>query len=242
MRRFILLLLAIMIPFSLFSDDSVLDSGQRKISAFKTAVANDIPTPTVVLRFMNSYDENIENGGIISLPDNSRSSNYNAFTWILSGNVYGSVVVTFSFGPMYLNGLPKETTSTDDSTKVIPYTVTLSHTATRVGNTTIGQTKRTSASGAPIYFSYDGTTYDFYYADSVSITNAGSQISTTAQTASVSYNMQTNTFVSNYPSVNVCSFWNRYGLGVVNLGINANATGKADGIYRANVLITISGV
>lgn len=239
MKRFFWMFLAIMIQFSLFGE-TTLDSGQKKISAFKTAISSDIPEPTVGLRFLNSYEENIPTGGIVAIPENARSNNYDAFTWILSGNVYGLVDLSFSFGPMYLGGLPKDTTTADSSSKVIPYTMTLSHTATRVGNTTIGQTKRTSASGAPISFSYNGTSYDFYYADSVTVTNIDSSITTTTKTATFSYNMKTNTYVANYPSVNVCNYWNRYGLGVINLGISSDASGKDDGVYRANVVVTIT--
>ena len=232
----LILLLSVSLLFA--EDKRVLDSETRVISAYKLGVSAETQVQVLTLRMMDTNNSEFEESEIISTPLEARDSDYSVFYWVLGGNVYNSVSLTFSFGPMWQNGL-------SSSGKYIPYTMTLSHISSKVGNSVLACNK--ASVSLPVSF----LGYDFYYADSVSYPNSVS-VSGSAQSATVTYDMSTSYTtvkkdgnVASYP-YDVCSYWNRMGQAIIHLNINGNAvpegsnTQLPDGMYYSNVVILIT--
>lgn len=232
----LILLLSVSLLFS--EDKRVLDSETRVISAYKLGASAETQVQVLTLRMMDTNNTEFEESEIISTPLEARDSDYSVFYWVLGGNVYNSVSLTFNFGPMWLNGLA-------NSGKYIPYTMTLSHISSKVGNSVLACNK--AAVSLPVSF----LGYDFNYADSVSYPNSVS-VSGSAQSATVTYDMSTSYTtvkkdgnVVSYP-YDVCSYWNRMGQAIIHLNINGNAVPEGsniqlpDGMYYSNVVILIT--
>lgn len=241
MRRIVVIAIILLafIPM-LFADGTrILDSETKEISAYKLSLSeNSVPNQTMTLRLLNSnYDEFYANE-IIGTPLDARDSDYPAFYWVLGGNIFSSVTLTFSFGPMWQYG--------QANSSAIPYKLKLTHTSSRVENTILACNK--ASTSVPISF----LGYDFRYADSVSYPNEIS-VSDTAGTATVSYNMNTSyttiqyngQTATNYP-YSVCNYWTRMGQATLHLQINENGvtttnnTQLPDGMYYSTVTVTIT--
>ena len=233
-------ILIISLVSALFAEGTrVLDSETKVISAYKLGVSADVQVPMLTLRMMDINNAEFEASEIVATPLEARDNDYSTFYWVLGGNVFGRVSLTFSFGPMWQNGL-------QSSGKYIPYKMTLTHVSSKVGNSVLACNK--ASVSVPITF----MDYDFRYADSVSYPAAVS-VTNTAKTSTVSYDMSTsyttveqNGSAASYP-YGVCSYWNRMGLATIHLQINENgvptvgtATQLPDGIYYANISITIT--
>ena len=248
-KRFTTLFLFLSLCLSLFANDYwTVDSVHKQVTAFKR-LATDPSVPAdqeFNVRIINANDATISYESEVVLPEEARGDvEYNSFRFVLYGNIYGSIQVTFYYGPMVKGGLNNWSpdASVSNSVFVIPYEIEMVHSSTRMGNTLIGTTKRTAQTTAgqlPIQYNYCNTIYDFFYADSVSVTSG---VSVERQTRSISftYNLKTNTYVEGYPSsAKVCSYWNRYGSATMSLGVtNDMLAGAYDGTYYANVSVYI---
>lgn len=232
-------ILMIFFVSALFAEGTrVLDSETKVVSAYKLGVSAEVQDPMLTLRMMDINNAEFEASEIVATPMEARDTDYSTFYWVLGGNVFGPVSLTFSFGPMWQNGL-------QSSGKYIPYKMTLTHVSSKVGNSVLACNK--ASVSLPITY----MDYDFRYADSTSYPSTVS-VTNTAKTATVSYNLNTsyttveqNGSAANYP-YSVCSYWNRMGLATIHLQINENgvptvgtATQLPDGMYYANISITI---
>lgn len=241
---FIILLCALCSVAADSSSLRTLGSESKVITAYKRKMTGEIPDPEVQIRLLDSNDFEFFANADVDVPLNARNVNYAAFSWVLGGNIYGPVTVTFAFAPMYHEGV-----TTTTATKIIPYDVTLSHTQTRIGNMPITVNK---PSGAASFLQSSFSSYKFKYSDTVSGMGTKS-ITNASQTFTLVYNMNTeNTVVqtaggetATYP-YNVCDYWNRYGSAVVLLKITpegnrvGTTTKFTDGVYYATVTVTIS--
>lgn len=232
----------IFILFSLFSfafadGTRILDSETKVISAYKLSSTSG-QEPVLTIRLMDGNNAEFEASEILVTPLEARDNDYAAFSWVLGGNVYRGVTLSFSFGPMWKEGL-------QSTNKNIPYKMTLTHISSKVGNSVLACNK------ASVSLPVDFLGYEFRYADSVNYP-AAVTVNKTAQTATVSYDMGTSytTVTRNGNSANytgiVCSYWNRMGLATIHLQINedgvptASNTALPDGMYYSTVVITIT--
>ncbi|MCQ2412509.1 MAG: hypothetical protein MJ057_06085 [Sphaerochaetaceae bacterium] len=247
MKRFTFFMVILLCAAFVHADGSslpTLGSASKVITAYKRKMTDDIPEAEVHLRLLDSNENEFFLNSDVDIPLNARNIEYSALSWVFSGNIYGPLTVTYTFNPMYDEGI-----TTTTATKIIPYDVTLTHTQTRIGNTPIAVNK---ASGATSYMTNSFTTYKFKYADSVTGVGTKKSITTSAQSISVVYDMSANTVVktagdadANY-TLDVCDYWNRYGFALVTLKITpegtrvGNTTKFDDGVYYANVSVEIS--
>ena len=227
--------------FALFADGRhALDSETRVISAYKLGLTEQSQEQVLTLRMMDGNSAEFEDSEIAVTPLDARNTDYPAFYWVLGGNIYRTVSVTFSFGPMWQEGQ-------SSSNKYIPYTMTLSHVSSKVGNSVLACNK----DSVSLSVSFMG--YDFNYADKTTYPNTVT-VTNTSKTATVSYDLGTsytkvkkNGNTASYPNA-VCSYWTRMGKGTIHLNINENAvptTGQnatqlPDGMYYSNVTVTIT--
>lgn len=220
-----------------------VDSDHKQITAFKRLKPEEgqAEKEYLEIRIVNPNDKDVAYESEVSLSERSTEVEDIAFSYVLYGNLYRNLVVSFSFGPLcnrsgglLWNEEPKS------SDKVIPYDVRMEHTITRIGNTLIGTTDRTAENTAgqlPIKYNYKGTEYSFYYADSIAVGEEKS-INRSSSNIDIAYSMEPNSYVVNYPSeATVCSYWNRYGTAYIKLNLPNSAT---DGVYLANVIVTIT--
>ena len=261
-KLFVFIVFSTVLLSSLFSDD-FWDS---QITAYKTSASGGtVPAPVCTLfRILGSNDSELSSGDVEWIPISSRKADFNAFTWVLGGNVFGSVYVSFEFKPMYID--------TENKDDYIPYEVELNHNNSRIGNTAISTSIGNGTSPTTSYaITNDFTSYNYYYVDSANYDNA--QNSTTIinqpDTITIVYDMSKNTVIkegttvihnrneqtgaiTNY-SLNVCNYWNRYGAGTVKLLIESDGTRLdnhplyssestkfASGNYYAEVVVSIS--
>ncbi len=253
MKRIVFFLfLSILIVIPAFSETT--EEVTRILTAYKEQqAAGENPPLQLLFSLVNSSEKTINANEEVFIPQEFRQLEYNAFSWILSGNIYGSVKLSFSFATMVnVDGATSGTTT-------IPYKVRMVHEGTKIGNTTISSYKKqlTDAekvnlkSGSYIEFPYIANntsyTYNMYYADYYIIPN---QISVTTASADfdVEYNFSKNTVVEcdteGAPAFSdsnpICNYWNRYGKAYVYLNIPSTPTGYAGGNYAANVILTIT--
>ena len=202
-----LLLLSLLGAAFVFASDSVDDPGQyhvdhsmdKVISAYKIAITNNIPHLAVSVRLLDSSEiEFQDQGHEINIPENARGTYFGAFSWVLAGNAFQTVNVSFTLGQMSLNGQP--TSSKDE---YIPYSAKLVYGTSRVGNASIHMNGRTSSLNY-IVNNFTNVTYHFYYADAVTgdigsdlNSAAAKNISTASVSFDVAYNMSTYTKVTN---------------------------------------------
>lgn len=201
-----LLLLSLLCAAFLFAD-SVDDPGpyhvdhslDKIISAYKIATTNNIPHLAVSVRLLDSSEiEFQDQGHEINIPENARGTYFGAFSWVLAGNAFQAVNVSFSLGQMSLNGQP--TSSKDE---YIPYSAKLVYGTSRVGNASIHMNGRTSSLNY-IENNFTNVTYHFYYADAVTgdigsdlNSAAAKNISTAPVSFAVAYDMSNYTKVTN---------------------------------------------
>ena len=242
----LLVILCLLICCPLFSDSCI-------VTAFKRTVSTDpsTETPFVNVRIIGPDDSSVSSSVedySLELPENARSNDYHAFSWVVSGNAYRDVIVSLRFKPMILEK--------DNSQEILPYYVKLNHTYTRIGNYEVPFSIDTENLGSPLI--YESKKYYFcdtvYYADArLSPYNQQksfkvSSSDTNGVAATFKYSMGTSTVVQEYSnrswttinySGNVCSYWNRLGDVYVNVDIPSNPSGYSSGDYVATVEITI---
>ena len=192
----------------LFASDSVDDNpGQyhvdhsldRVISAYKISTTGNIPHLALSVRLLDSSDsEFLAQDYEVNIPDTARGTYFGAFSWVLAGNAFETVNVSFTFYQMCLNG--QSTVSRDE---YIPYDVKLVYGTSRVGNSSIHM-NGASTSENYVENNYAGTTYRFYYADEVTGDIAADTSSATAKSVTtssasfaVAYDMSEYTKVTN---------------------------------------------
>lgn len=266
MKKALICLLVIFISFSLYAE---IYKSTTEIRAYKE-IGSVTPPPQeeVTLTLLGPDDSQFGDGFNIAIPEENRNNAYTAFYWMLSGNCYHRVTLTFSFGPMTL-GAPSDSPSMiiNDKTTVIPYTVQLSHMQTSVtsGNTTrtIGTTIINSADSSTAFdsginYSYFLSSYDVYinYADSVSVDSSRTVSTSSVSNMSVAYNLSTNSYAwygryskSKYNgAISTCNDWVRKGKADVTLKIDEDGTWTVDdtsvlingGTYKAFVKVEVS--
>ena len=200
MKKVVLFILLILLPVVLFADgEYFLSSSMTKtITAYKTGVSGTLPSLAVSLRLLEASQTEFNDSNYeIDVPGTARGNTYAAFSWILAGNAFGSLKLKFSFGQLSVAGTP-----TNVQKEYIPYDVMLVYGVSRVGNSSL-QINHVSTATSYVTNNYAGTTYRFFYADSIS--GASSQVSSAEATsvsassgsATVTYNMSTNTKVAN---------------------------------------------
>ncbi len=245
---------------ALYALDTVY-AGTKEVTAYKRSYSEGIvPDLTYTIRVIDPDSMEAPDGVVINIPESSRRADFMAFSWVVSGNAYSTVNVDVTFSPMYWE---KDTT-----TMRIPYTVILSHAASRVGNSMIPVGRYPTESAIPINNSF--TPYDYNYCDDVEFYEGGSKLATAAdsdyaistttpvevknssRTITAKYNIAKYTKIYNngseVPSYGyaVCDYWNRRSSAYVNLAITDDSkdvdTGELydNGIYYANVVIEIS--
>ena len=246
MKKTLLVLFIMLVSLMLFAEE--LGSSSKVITAYKRHMTEgQIPAEELTLRLIDSNNNEFYNNSEIGLPLDSRNTDYPAFSWVFSGNVFTAVKMELSFGPMYWE-------ANNESTSIIPYDITLSHTSTRVGNTSIPINK---ASTVTTYITNDfASGYYFKYADSVTFSSSTVSVTNTVQTITLTSNMKTNTIIHNSSgadvkssyTLDVCDYWNRLGNAIIKLKITSDGkqvggnTAFEEGYYYANVQVVLSKV
>ena len=241
MRKAITISIFLFSLVSALSASRVLDSETKVISAYKLGVTELVQEQVLTLRMMDINNAEFDEAEIVVTPLDARNSDYPAFFWVLGGNIYRTVTISFTFGPMWQEG-------NSSSNKYIPYTMKLEHVSSKVGNSVLACNK--DSVSLPVSF----MGYDFNYADKTTYPNAVTSVTNSSKSATVTYDMGTsytkvkqNGVTAGY-SGSVCSYWTRMGKGTIHLNINENAvptTGQnatqlPDGMYYANITVTIT--
>ncbi len=244
-RLFVAILLILLCSAAVYADGyQVLGTATKVISAYKTKWNGNLPAPTIELRLLDYNNSEIESRSDLTMSINTRNQAFEAFSWVLGGNLYNGISVKFTFGPMYWE-------ADSSSTEIIPYSIKLEHESSRIGNTPIPTGPASSAARSPITNEF--TPYSFYYADAV--TGSGDTINVGAdgqsKTKTLVYNMSTNTVVKNGNgntvtyNEDVCNYWNRTGKATVTLKITAagqkvnTTTNYMAGTYYAAVQVEV---
>ena len=242
---------------------TLIESNAKDITAYKRLQTSGVPaTEGPYIRILDPDEGEVLEGEIINIPETSRQAFFNAFSWIVSGNVYGQVNITLTFKPMYWHG-------DSTSTMIIPYDVKIKHTSSRIGNTVVPVGRNPTSSAQKVTNDYS-TNY-FYYADDVDfyLNNAAiataadsdSSVSTTGdikitnaeKTVRIEYDMSEYTYVYNANDVritnpySVCDYWNRRGnvymyLRITSAGRAEGNGGRAftNGMYYADVVVGVT--
>lgn len=259
----IILLLAISI--SCVSADNLIESDSKDITAYKRIQTSGVPAAEgPYIRILDPDEGEIIQGEIINIPETSRQAFFHAFSWIVSGNLYGVVDITLTFKPMYWHG-------DSTSTMIIPYDVKIKHTSSRIGNTVVPVGRNPTSSAQKVTNDYS-TNY-FYYADDVDIYLGNSVVATTAdsdssisttgdikitnaeKTVRIEYDMSEYTQVYNASDQlisnpnSVCDYWNRRGnvymyLRITTAGRAEGNGGQAftNGMYYADVVVGVTAL
>jgi len=260
-RIFIIIFVSIILLQSLSAVD-IVSTGSKEVTAYKHSYTDQVPDMVYAVRVIDPDSVEVSDDVVINIPESSRRADYQAFSWILSGNVYGTVSVSLTFSPMYWE-------KDSQNGMIIPYEVSFSHVSSRVGNTMIPVGRYPTQSATA--FNNGFTDYDYYYCDDVAFYDAGgSQIPATAvsdyalktnstvsvnsvpKTVNVRYNITTYTKIyKNSVEIDsygyeVCDYWNRRGNAYVNLAITDDSKHVDthelydNGMYYATVVITVS--
>ena len=255
----------ILCALALFAADDV-----KRITAYKQGMKGTLPLKSVSIRGLTAVGEDITHGQQMILSENFRNTSLPGFSWILSGNVFGKVNVSFEFGQL------KHVDTSLESNNLIYYKVQMKHTDTKIGNASVivGKTP-TNESGLRRQFM--NTNYYLIYADDVTgDVNTSFDVKNADVTKSVSYDLSTRSLVfqksgSNYNTMaasnfktqissdsqtqNICEYWNRYGSVSILLDVYEDTSGATTvyktnnksltcntGWYSADVTITLSVV
>lgn len=258
----IILLLAIP-TLLVFADASMVNSDAKDITAYKRLQTSGVPASEgPYIRILDPDEGEILQGEIINIPETSRQAFFHAFSWIVSGNIYGKVSISLTFKPMYWHG-------DSTSTMIIPYDIKIKHTSSRIGNTVVPVGRNPTSSAQKVTNDYS-TNY-FYYADDVDVylnntavavtADSDSSISTTGdikitngeKTVRIEYDMSQYTQVYNASDVlisnpnSVCDYWNRRGNVYMYLRITSagraegnGGTAFTNGMYYADVVVGVT--
>ena len=246
MRKLKIALVLLLIPAAILLADglTVLSTSSSIISAYKTKWIGNMPASSLELRILDYNSSEMESGSDLTMSINTRNQEFEAFSWVLGGNIYTAVSVTFTFGRMFWE-------SDSTTTEIIPYSVKLEHVSSRIGNTAIPVGQK-SNSVSP--FTNDFTQYSFYYADYVSGSGVTVDVGTTeSEEAVLTYDMSSKTVVKNSSGnevtygENVCNYWNRTGKATVKLKITSEGyklnttTSYSAGTYYAAIRVEVRG-
>lgn len=252
MKKCMVFIFIILFPALLFADGEYFlsNSMTKKITAYKNTVSGNIPQLSVSLRLFDpSQTEFTDVNHEIDIPSAERGRYSAAFSWIIAGNAFSTLKLKFSFWQMSLLGVQQSS-----NTKYIPYDIKLVYGTSRVGNSSL-QINTESTASSYVTNNFTGTTYRFFYADSIS--GASSQLSSATAVnvdsskveTTVTYNMSTKTKVANSSgnfgnnnqyktayttavgSPAVCDYWNRSGTAYALLKIE-NVTNDEAGRVR----------
>lgn len=261
---FVLFAISLAVQVCLFADGGNYvpvegASATKYITAYKNQNTGTLPDLSISLRLLDAADsEFTEDGKELTLPVDARGSYYKAFSWVLAGNAFGPINLTFTFARMTLNGA-----KTSTQTEYVPYQVKMVYGSSKVGNSVI-QMNAESTAQAYVSNSFTGTTYRMKYADSISGGAVASLSSSNGEfpssdpsdnsvgnpfTVTLTYNMSTKTkvtdadnndkksvYISNVTQnghANVCDYWNRTGTVYVKLLVNNDRT------WRTNTSIKV---
>ena len=241
-KKVIIILACLIVCFPLFSDTCI-------VTAFKRIPSSDpsTETPFVNVRIIGPGDNSVSSSVSdyrLDLPETARGNYYHAFSWVLSGNAYREVSISFNFKPMKLS-----------SSEAIPYSVKLNHAYTRIGNTEIPFSIDNNNLGSALIYE----SKKFYYCDTVfygnNVLNPYDQqktvenISASDKSATFKYSLGSSTVVQEYKNGSwtscaytdsTCSYWNRMGDVYVCIDIPSKPTAYSTGDYMATVEIIIS--
>lgn len=224
----------------------------RVLTAFKENATTGTNADLFVdFNLIDSSDVIIAENREVNIPQEFRQTAYNTFSWILHGNAFRNISLTFQFSPMQNNNVKESESQKKDTIK---YKIELSHQSTRIGNDAISSYSRTLSAnektalqqGSSLPFVYYNnnvpTTYNMYYADYYHFSSTSLTITNTVDSITLSYNFSTNTVADGFPAgAKVCNSWNRYGTAVVTLmEIDQTASNYATGNYEAPVRLTIT--
>ena len=261
-ERIILISILLFVTASAVFAADVVSSGTKEVTAYKRSYSEGvIPDLVYSIRVIDPDSVEANDGVVINIPESSRRADFLAFSWVVSGNAYSTVNVDITFSPMFWE-------KDSASAMRIPYSVTISHVASRVGNSMIPVGRYPTNSAIPVNNTF--TPYDYNSCDDVEFYEGGSKISTVAdsdyaistttpvevknssRTITAKYNIAKYTKIYNNDSevtsydYAVCDYWNRRTSAYVNLAITDDSkdvdTGELydNGIYYANVVIEIS--
>ena len=253
MRRLVFIVFIVIASvFCVFATDETYQ--KHKIYAYKqkqsTEPGSTLPEPSCVLRILDYNNTNVNENGKIEIPQEGRNRQYSVFSWVLGGNVFDKVELSFQFGPMLRY---RVSDTTDEGFMCLPYSVEVRHVESRIGNmaiSTIPYSGETYTSSYPTESSITGTTYNVYYTDSVSGSGATETVDMSTVNSEgyveigLEYHMDYSTVIKNAAGevigtavygANVCDYWNRIGTVKVSLSINSDGTdpnGSISGKYR----------
>ena len=260
----IIILLTISSLF-VFAEASMINADSKDITAYKRIPTAGVPAQEgPYIRILDPDEGEIVDGEIINIPETSRQAFFHAFSWIVSGNLYGVVNITLTFKPMYWHG-------DSTSTMIIPYDVQIKHTSSRIGNTVVPIRRAPTSSAKKVTNDYS-TNY-FYYADDVDFYLGNAAIATSAEsdssvvttgdikitngekTVRIEYDMSDYSQVYNENDVqitnpnSVCDYWNRRGN--VYMYLRITSAGRAEGnggaaftngMYYADVVVGVTSL
>ena len=258
-----IIILLVLSSLCVFAEASLINSDSKDITAYKRIPTTGVPAQEgPYIRILDPDEGEIISGEIINIPETSRQAFFHAFSWIISGNLYGIVNITLTFNPMYWHG-------DDTSNMIIPYDVQIKHTSSRIGNTVVPIRRAPTSSAKKVTNDYS-TNY-FYYADNVDFYLGNSAIATSAEsdssvvttgdikvtngakTVRIEYDMSDYSQVYNANDVQianpntVCDYWNRRGN--VYMYLRITSAGKAEGnggaaftngMYYADVVVGVT--
>ena len=262
-KTIIAVILLLAVPSFCVFADTLIGSDSKDITAYKRSQTSGVPAlEGPYIRILDPDEGEILEGEIINIPETSRQAFFNAFSWIVSGNSYGTVNISLTFRPMYWHG-------DSTSTMIIPYDVKIKHTSSRIGNTVVPVGRYPTSSAQKVTNDYS-TNY-FCYADDVDIYLNNTVVSTEAdsdssistigdikithaeKTVRIEYDMSEYTQVYNASDNlisnpnSVCDYWNRRGN--VYLYLRITSAGRAEGnggtaftngMYYADVVVGIT--
>ena len=267
--HFIILFLVSFVVFADGSDSEVFKT-TKELTAYKEYVSPSTQQESVTISiYTDSQHSNaVSDGSNIEIT--TVNTQKEAFYWVLTGNVFGNVSVSFTFGPMYRGEMSRfGSLTTTEVDRVIPYTFQLAHTRTDVGNATnVGVNTSVTASNnnngyhetREITVSNNKYTLYIKYADKTTLAGNDSTVTLAPAEASITYNLSANTSMryktSNYSNsyteynATLSSYptWVRSGVVKVKLNLNNNGTWTNNnttitpvgGEYHAFVIVTIT--
>ena len=242
----------------------------KELTAYKEYVESSAATPAVTLNiYTNSnYNTSINDGNNVTI--SSLNTQTDAFYWKLTGNLFGQVQISFTFSPMYLGQMSRlGSMEATEANRVIPYTVQLSHVATKVNSKTATinsspnaatnqnydyQQSFTSGSG----WSATTTTVYYKFGDSINPASPSATVLTMPSTLITTYDLSVYTSrrtkgngnnYSDYTETieTLGTTWERTGKCQVTLNLtsgswdnNGDTVTPLGGQYQAYVIVTLT--
>ena len=147
---------------------AMADKTTRILTAFKE---NIIPGENAALfvdfELLDSSSNEIVEGREVNIPQEFRQVSYNPFSWILQGNAFRLITLSFEFYPMQNNNVKP---SESQKTSTITYRVDLSHQTTRIGNAAISSYNRALSAQEKTDLTQGSSIEFIYYTNSIPAT------------------------------------------------------------------------